>query len=92
MEFTLKTLRQAKCAMRPPSVKTSRQIAILQVLPVGSYLTPREIALALDIDRNTVYGTITQMHDKRLLDRIGDVGDYRYSSTPAGRGLIVAMK
>ena len=86
-EFTLKTLRQARGAMRQPYANSSRQLSIIQLLPAGTWLNLAQIAAALEMNPNALCGTITLMRDKHLLDRIGDRGDYRYTASEAGRAL-----
>lgn len=86
-EFNLKTLRQARGAMRQPSARSARHLAILRLSRDGAWLSLREIAAALEMRPNALCGTITLMVDKRLLDRIGDRGDYRYTASEAGRAL-----
>lgn len=86
-EFNLKTLRQARGSLRAPTAKSGRHLSILRMLPAGAWMSLQQIAAALDMSPNSLSGTITLMVDKRLLDRIGDRGDYRYSASEAGRAL-----
>lgn len=86
-EFNLKTLRQARGAMRQPSANSARHMSILCMLHDGAYLSVAQMAAALGLPPNSLSGTATLMVDKRLLNRIGDRGDYRYTASEAGRAL-----
>ena len=89
-EFTLKTLRQANGAMRQPRTNTKiadRQVSVVRLLLDHEFLSLAQLANALDMNRNSLSGTITLMVERRLLERIGDCGDYRYAATDAGRAL-----
>lgn len=86
-EFNLKTLRQARGAMRQPSAKSELHLSILRLLRAGAYMSLPQLATTLDTHPNSLSGTITLMVDKRLLDRIGDRRDYRYTASQAGRAL-----
>lgn len=86
-EFNLFTLRQARGAMRQPFSHSARHRSILSLMCDGEYLSLAQIGAALSMHPNSLCGTITLMVDKRLLDRIGDRGDYRYTATEVGQSL-----
>lgn len=86
--ITLKTLDQARGSIRPPRVRGKRQLPLLKLLPEGVYRSLPELARLLEVEANSLSATVGLMRGKNLLERIGDAGDYRYTSTALGRSLL----
>lgn len=87
-DSTLRTLRQAQGAMRPAPAKTVRQLAILRALPEGRRLDYRQIGDEVNVELPALAATLHYMHEKKLLDRIGEAGEFRYGSTVKGRAFL----
>jgi hypothetical protein len=85
--INLNTLRQARGCMQRSAGLGERQMAILKLLCDSAHLTLPNMMLAFNCSNGAVSGTLNDLVNRKLIERCGSVGAYRYAITKKGRVL-----